>query len=123
MVCADVAGELGVGRPGQDRRGRDPFVLERGDEAGEDRFGDERDGRAVVEAGEDGPLAGAFLAGGIEDFVDEITAVGFLELEDMGGDFDQVGIEFALVPLGEGLGELLVVQAEPGRHEAGRPRR
>ena len=54
-----------------------------------------------------GPLAGALLAGGVEDGVDEEAVFGLsrvLLLQDVGGDLDQEGVEVALVPLGEDLG-------------------
>ena len=78
-----IAGEFGVGRAGEHGRGGDALLLERGNHAREDRLGDEGDGCGVVEAGKNGPLAGALLAGGVEDFVDEVAAVGVLELENV----------------------------------------
>jgi hypothetical protein len=57
------------------------------------------------------------LSGGIEDVIEQVAAIGVLEGEDLRGDFDQVGIEFTFVPFGEGIGQLWVVEAEPGRKE------
>ena len=56
-----------------------------------------------IERGDRGPLAGALLAGGVEDLVDQRLAVFVLLGEDVGRDFDQVAVEFALVPFGEDL--------------------
>ena len=56
-----------------------PVILEGGDAAGKDRFRDEGDGNAQVLRGDDGPLAGAFLSGSVEDFLHERLAVGILE--------------------------------------------
>ncbi len=58
-----------------------------------------------------------FWPAGIEDLVHEIAAVGVLEFEDIRGDLDQVGIEFALVPFRERRGEFLVAQAESLGHQ------
>ena len=94
--------------------GRDALLFQGGNAAGIDRLGDQGDGDAEVLGGDDGPFAGAFLAGGVEDLVHQRLAVGVFEGEDVAGDFDQVGVEFALVPLGE----------EPGasRRRSGRGR-
>ena len=60
-----------------------------------------------VEGRGDGPLAGALLAGLVEDQVDHRLAGGLVvEAEDVAGDLDQVAIERALVPAGEDLVEL-----------------
>ena len=98
-------------------RGRDALVLQRGDAAGINRFGNQRDGDAQVLRGDDGPFAGAFLAGGVEDLVHQRLAVGVLEGEDVARDFDQVGIEFALVPLGKDLVHLVGAHAQAGLHQ------
>src|SRR5208337_4439656 len=52
---------------------------------------------------DDRPFAGAFLAGGIDDFIDQRLAVGVFEGEDVGGDLDEVGIQLGFIPIGEGL--------------------
>ena len=50
------------------------------------------------------PLAGALLAGGVEDHVDQRLAVSSsLKPRMSRGDLDQVAVELALVPLGEDL--------------------
>ncbi len=84
----------------------------RGEAAREDALADERDGHAEVERGDGGPLAGAFLAGGVEDLVDHGLAVVVLLGEDLGGDLDEVAVELALVPLGEDVGEFVGGEAE-----------
>ena len=76
----------------------------RGQCAGEDRFGDARRRGAQLEGGDDRPAAGALLAGGVHDDVDErLAGLGVHVAEDLGGDFDQEGGEVALVPLCEDL--------------------
>ena len=96
----------------KDFGGGDTFVFERGEAAGEDRFADEGDGLAGVEGADDGPLTGAFLACGVEDFVDEGLAVFIFFGEDVAGDFDQEAVELALVPFGKDGGELVGGKAE-----------
>ncbi len=103
-------------RTAQHLRGGHAFVLEGRQAAGEDGFADQRQRLAEVERGDGGPLAGALLAGGVEDQVDDCFAVFVFVAEDVAGDFDQVGIEFALVPLAEDLVHLLVGQAEALLH-------
>jgi len=62
------------------------------------------DGDAQIQRVLRGPLAGAFLAGFIDDDIDDRLAglrVGVPE--HGGGDLDQVGIQLRLVPGGEDL--------------------
>ena len=98
--------------PLQDLRSFDALVFHGGQAAGEDGFADQRDGHAEVERADAGPLAGAFLAGGVEDLIDHRLAVIVLLGEDFGGDFDEVAVEFALVPFGEDLVQFVGAQAE-----------
>ena len=95
--------------PLEDLGGGDAFVLERGEAAGKDALADESDRHAEIERGDGGPLAGALLAGGVEDLVDHRLAVVILLGEDLGRDLDEIAVEFALVPLGEDLGEFVGV--------------
>ena len=81
--------------------GGDALVLERGEAAREDRLADQRDRHAESSAQMHGPLAGALLAGGIEDLVDQRRRRPRPSWRRCGGDFDQVAVELALVPLGE----------------------
>ena len=99
------------------------LVLHGGEAAGEHGFADQRHRHARVERADAGPLAGAFLAGGVQNLVDQRRAVVVLLGENLRGDFDQVAVELALVPFGEDLVQL-VRSAGPGRPSAtGRPRR
>ena len=84
----------------QDLRGGDALVLDGRDAAGKDRLGDRRRGDAHVERVGRGPLARAFLPGGVEDDVDEgLLRDRVLLLQDVGGDLDQEAVEDAVVPL------------------------
>jgi hypothetical protein len=61
--------ELDFG-PLQDLRRRDALFLHGRQAAREDRLADQRHRHAQVERADAGPLAGALLAGGVEDLVD-----------------------------------------------------
>ncbi len=106
-----VAGETGVAGL-EVLGGFDAGLLHGRHAAGVDGFGDEGNGDAEVLGGDDGPFAGAFLAGGVEDFVDQRGAVVVFFGEDIAGDFDEVGIELAAVPVGEDLVHLVGGEAE-----------
>ena len=61
-----------------------------------------------------GPAAGALLAGGIENHIDNRRAgFGIIGGQHGGGDFDEIGIEPALVPFGEDLADGLGLHAQP----------
>ena len=107
-----VAVELEL-RPAEDLRSRHALVLHGAQAAGINRFADQRDRHAQVERADAGPLAGAFLAGGVEDLVHHVLALLVLVSQDVAGDFDEVAVELALVPLGEDVVHLLVAHAEP----------
>ena len=92
--------------------GANAVVLHRRNAAGVDGLGHEGDRRAEVERVDDCPFAGSFLTGGIEDFVHERRAVGVFLGENIAGDLDEVAVEFAFVPLGEGVVEFLLGHAE-----------
>ncbi len=85
------------------RRRLHAFVLQRGNAARINRLGHQRDRNAQVLRIDDRPFAGAFLAGGVENLVHERRAVGVLERQNVARDFDEIGIQFALVPFGENL--------------------
>ena len=91
---------------------RDALFLDGRQAAREDALADERDGHGEVERGDGRPLAGAFLAGGVEDLVHHGLAVVVLLGEDLGGDLDEEAVELALVPLAEDRGEVVRREAE-----------
>ena len=103
----------------EDLRGGDALFLEGGDAAGEDGLGDGRGGDAHVEGVGGGPFAGAFLAGGVEDDVDEgfFLRERILLLEDVGGDFDEEAVEGAGVPLAEDFAHFGGLEPEEALHE------
>ena len=83
-----------------------------------DRFGDGWCRCAHVEGVHRGPLAGAFLACGIEHDVDEgLAGNGVGLLEDVSGDLDQEGVQLALVPLGKNVTHFGGAEAEHVLHQ------
>ena len=99
-------GKSGEGAGGQVADGGLALVRGPGEGAGEDGFADAGDGNPKVEGGFDGPAAGAFLAGGVNNEVDEGFAGFGIHLgEHLGRDVDEVGVEVAGVPGAEDLGD------------------
>ncbi len=82
---------------------RHPLLLQVRHAPGINRLGDEGDGQAQFGGVDDGPFAGALLAGGVQDLVHQRLAVGVLVGQDVGRDFDEVGIQLRFVPIGEAL--------------------
>ncbi len=70
------------------------------------------DRRAEVQGVLRGPLARTLLSSGIHDVVNQFTTLALIILlaEDHRGDLDQERVEFALVPLGEGISKFGVAQ-------------
>ena len=99
-------GKGGEGTGGQVADGGLALVRGPGEGAGEDGFADAGDGNPKVEGGFDGPAAGAFLAGGVDNEVDERLAGFGIHLgEYLGRDVDEVGVEIAGIPGAEDLGD------------------
>ena len=107
----------------QNLRRRHALLLERRQAARKDRFADQRYRLAEIERADDRPLAGALLAGGVENLIDQRLAVLVLLGEDVAGDLDQVAVQLALVPLGEDLVQLIGGQAQAVAAAGRRPRR
>ncbi len=104
LVGGDVdgrAGELGAGG--------DALLLLAGEDAGLHGGVDGADDDGVFGGVEQGPLAGAFLTGFIDDeFDDGLAGFGVFLLQGLARDLDEVAEEVALVPL-----------VEDGRHLVG----
>src|SRR5581483_4504381 len=111
-----VSGDLGP-RAFELLGGGNTLFLQGGDATGVNRFADQSDRNAEIHGGDDRPFAGALLAGGIENLVHHRLAVGVLERENGGGNLDEIGIEFALVPFGEDLGHFVGGHAETVLHQ------
>src|SRR5699024_5425892 len=78
-----------------------------GQGTGKDGLADAGDGNTEVEGFLDGPATGALLACGVEDDVDKrLAGLGVDLAQDLSGDLDEVGVQIALVPLGEDIGDL-----------------
>lgn len=58
-----------------------------------------------------GPATGPLLAGGVDDLIEDLTAVFIVFGEDVGGDADEEALEFPLVPFVEDLGNGGIVVA------------
>ena len=99
-------GKGGEGAGGQVADGGLALIRGPGEGAGEDSFANAGDGNPKVEGGFDGPAAGAFLPGGVDNEVDEGFAGFGIHLgEYFGRDVDEVGVEVASVPDAEDLGD------------------
>ena len=86
--------------------------------AGEHGFGDAGDRHGEGQCGLHGPGAGALHAGVVDDEVDERLAGLLVDLvQHFGGDFNEVGVEFGLVPLLEHVADLGRGHAQAAAHE------
>ncbi|MPM79426.1 hypothetical protein SDC9_126459 [bioreactor metagenome] len=97
--------------------GLNALTLLAGNAAGEDRLYDQGKRHPCMEGADAGPLTGSFLACGVKDLVQQIRSILFLEGEDILGDFDEIGVQVALIPLGEHLVHLLVAKAGQAPHQ------
>src|ERR1017187_2335993 len=100
------------GRPVQYLGRLHALVLQGGEAAGKHALADQRQRHAQVERRDGRPLACALLSGGVEDLVDQRRSVFVLLGEDGGGDFDEVAVQLALVPLGEDVVQFVGGEAE-----------
>ena len=109
----------GLGRrPFQNPGRRDALLLEGREDAALDGHVDRRNGDAQVHRVLAGPLAGAFLAGLVEDEVHEgLAGVGIFRREVDDGDLHQVAAQFGGVPLGDSLAHLVGLHAEDRPHD------
>ena len=102
-------------RPGplQHLRREHALLLHRRQAAREHRLADQRHRHAQVERADASPLAGALLAGRVENLVDDRRAVLVQLAEDVARDLDQVAVQFARVPLREDVVQLGRRQPQP----------
>ena len=110
-----VAAEPGLGAV-ELLAGTATLALQRGQTSSEDSLANERHGLAHVQRVDRSPLAGTLLACGIEDLLDEGSAVLIVVVEDVAGDLDEEGVEHALVPLSKGVAHLLAAHAKTALH-------
>ena len=112
-----VALELKL-RPRQDLARRHAFFLHGAQAARIHGLADQRHRNPQVQRALAGPFARALLSGGVQNLVHHLLArLGILEAQNVARDFDQVAVQFALVPLGEDLVHLFVAQPQPFLHE------
>ena len=76
-----------------------------------------RTGHSSIEGRNGGPLASSLLTGLVEDLGDHGLAILIVELEDVGGDLNEEGVEDTLVPLGENVTDLVVLHSETALHD------
>lgn len=67
---------------------------------------------ASIERIDCSPFTSSFLAGLVKDLSNKRLAVVVVELEDVVGNFDEEGIQNALVPRLEDISDLLLVEAQ-----------
>lgn len=120
---ADVLDEGGlVPREGRDGPGEgacsgNPLLFHGGQAPGEHRLPDQGQRHPLVQGGDGRPLAGALLAGGVQDVVHHALAVCRLVAQDVPGDLNEVAVQLRLVPGGEGVPHLLVAHPQAVPHE------
>ena len=67
---------------------------------------------AGIEGSDSSPFTGTLLSSRIEDLINHGCTVIIFELEDVGCDVDQEGVEDTLVPLEEDIRDLIVGEIE-----------
>ena len=97
---------------GDDLAGADTLLLEGRQATSEDGLADQGDGHALVQGIDGGPLSGTLLAGGVEDLLDNGGSVVVVLAENVTSDLDQERVEDTVLPLGEDVGNLLLVETE-----------
>ena len=64
-----------------------------------------------------GPFTGTLLSCGIQDLVQESRTVLLAVPENVTGDFNEIGVEFPLIPLGEDRLHLIIGESEQCSHQ------
>ena len=94
-------------------RRRNAFIFSRRDHARFDSCVDCRNDNGLSDGGLQRPHAGPFLAGLIENHIDKRFTGFRIDLaKNLRGDFDQVTVELAFVPFGEGFRELFIIHPD-----------
>jgi hypothetical protein len=91
--------------------------LERTQAASENSLTDQSDGHTEVQRVDGGPLSGTLLTSGVQNLLNDSCAILVVLVHDIAGDFDEEGVEDALVPLGEDISDLLVAHGETTLHD------
>lgn len=103
--------ELG-GRALEEAAGTDTLVLDSRQATREDGLTDQGDGHAKVKSVDGSPLAGALLTSLVKDLLDEGSSILIVVVENVTGNLNQEGVQDALVPLGENIGNLLALKTK-----------
>lgn len=97
--------------------GSDTLVLERAETSAEHGFSDQSDRHAEIESVDSSPLAGSLLTGSIKDLLEQGGAIVVIVAEDVTGDFNQEGVQYALVPFLEDITNLSWGHTQTSLHD------
>ena len=85
--------------------------------AGKHGFGNQRERNAQIQRIDARPFAGAFLAGGVEDFFHQRFAVFIFEAQNIGGDLNQIAVKLSGVPKLENFVHFIIAQPQAVFHK------
>lgn len=88
------------------------LVLDGGQAASEDSLANESDGHAEVEGIDGCPLSGSLLTSNVSNLGDEGLAIVIVVAEDIAGDLNEEGVEHALVPCFEDVGNFCLLKTK-----------
>lgn len=111
-----VTSEVGSGAT-EDAVGTATLVFEGRKATGKDSLADQSDRHTEVQSIDGGPLAGALLAGLVEDLLNEGNTIVVVVVEDVASDFNEEGVQNTGVPLGEDITNLLARHTETTLHD------
>src|SRR5690606_8232263 len=99
-------------RARQNFRSGNTLLLQRGNVTCKHRFGDQGQRLAQIQRALAGPFTGTLVRCFIQNHINKVITLFIFFSEDIFGDVDQVAVQLAFVPLGEGLCELLVGEVQ-----------
>lgn len=97
--------------------GTDTFVLEGAQATSKHGLADKGDRYSEIESVYGGPLASSLLASGIEDLFQDWRSIAVLVAEDIASNFDEEGVQNALVPLLENVSHLFLRHSQTALHD------
>ena len=106
-------------RPGVTQAGSrsHPFLFHRRQGACKHRLGNQGQRNAELQGVDCCPATGALLSGRIQDVVDACAAIRLGDLQDLGGDLDEIRRQWTLVPAREDRCDLLRRHAQAVAHQ------
>lgn len=93
------------------------LVLDRRETTGKNGLGDQSNWHTEIKSVDGGPLSGTLLSSRIHDLLEKWGSIIIVEVHDITGNFNQEGIENALVPFCEDITNLLVWHTETALHD------